>query len=140
MKIATLLFLFLFFNLVLHAQSKSSDMECLQAHVATENNMQNTPAKMQTTGNPVKMVLFLPLYFYQRIISEQISAVCGFEPSCSAFSIQSIKKLGIIKGLFLTADRLTRCNGEAQRESENYLFDPLKAKVIDAPDMYRFKN
>ena len=127
-----------------NAQAKNDDMAVIKLHINQTASGEDVPikrnVKIQKTYNPVKLVLYLPLFLYQSILSEQISAVCGFEPSCSAFSALSIKKLGLLKGLFLTADRLTRCNGNAQIESEYYLFDPIKAKVIDDPDMYRLKN
>jgi len=119
-------------------------MAVIKLHINQTASGEDVPikrnVKIQKTYNPVKLVLYLPLFLYQSILSEQISAVCAFEPSCSAFSALSIKKLGLLKGLFLTADRLTRCNGNTQIESEYYLFDPIKAKVIDDPDMYRLKN
>jgi putative membrane protein insertion efficiency factor len=144
MKIVLLLACTFIYSYTCLAQQKEDDMELIKLHinqsVANENTQFKNTVKIQKTYNPGKLLLYVPLYFYQKIISEQVSAVCSFEPSCSAFSIQSIKQLGILKGLLLTADRLTRCNGQAQAESEYYLYDPLKAKVIDEPDMYKSKN
>jgi len=126
------------------AQGLSSDLGLLQQHEQKREDIENakvkSSVKIQKTYNPIKLLLFVPLFAYQKVVSEQISASCSFEPSCSAFSILAIKKLGFIKGLFLTADRLTRCDGQAQSESEFYLYDARKSKVIDDPDMYRFKN
>jgi len=123
------------------AQNSSDDMSAIQSHIsyaeALRSSTVNNHPKIQKTYNPGKLLLYLPLYGYQRLVSEQVSASCCFEPSCSAFSILSIKKLGILKGLFLTADRLTRCNGAADLEAEPYLYDPVKAKVIDEPEMYK---
>ena len=137
-----ILILFLFScDCSIMAQQTSDDMSTIQSHINYAEVLRNSTVKnrpkIQKTLNPGKLLLYLPLYGYQRLLSEQISASCCFEPSCSAFSILSIKKLGILKGLFLTADRLTRCNGDADLEAEPYLFDPIKAKVIDEPDMYK---
>lgn len=119
----------------------ADDMTVIRQHIqVTETSTVvhvKSAARIQKTYNPVKLVLYLPLFCYQRFVSEQLSSSCSFEPSCSAFSILCIKKLGIFEGLLLTADRLTRCNGHAQAESQDYLFDPIKAKVIDVPEMYR---
>ncbi len=124
--------------------AQTSDMAVLKQHTQKYETMEMAQSKrivkFQKTYNPVKLLLYLPLFVYQKVVSEQISASCSFEPSCSAFSILAIKKLGFIKGLFLTADRLTRCNGQAQEESEFYLYDPIKSKVFDDPEMYRLKN
>lgn len=35
---------------------------------------------------------------------------CNFEPSCSAYSEEAIKRFGFIKGVKLTLHRLRRCN------------------------------
>ncbi len=125
-------------------RAQSDDMAVLKQHTqkyeAAEMGQYKRIVKIQKTYNPVKLLLYVPLFAYQKVVSEQISASCSFEPSCSVFSILAIKKLGFIKGLFLTADRLTRCNGQAQEESEFYLYDPIKSKVFDDPEMYRLKN
>lgn len=122
--------------------AQTNDSALINKHVrAIEAGGSNgTAIHLQSSGNVVKQVLFLPLYLYQRLISEQISAVCEFEPSCSNYSLQAITQLGFIKGLFLTADRLTRCNGNAQEESRFYLIDHKRGKVIDEPSLYKFKN
>jgi hypothetical protein len=37
-------------------------------------------------------------------------ASCRFYPSCSNYSIQALKKYGIVKGGWLTVKRLARCH------------------------------
>ncbi|MCS7076811.1 MAG: membrane protein insertion efficiency factor YidD [Bacteroidia bacterium] len=59
--------------------------------------------------NPIVLVGKLCLYFYQKVISDQIGASCAHEPSCSEFCKQSIEKKGFIRGILLTGDRLQRC-------------------------------
>ena len=133
----------LFFVQLLQAQKQAPDMSLIKTHIENEKT-KNAPQKrvihMRVSFNPVKMILFVPLYLYQKFVSEQVSAVCEFEPSCSNFGLQSIGQLGFIKGLFLTADRLTRCNGEAQPETKYYLIDHQSGKVIDEPGMYKIKD
>lgn len=48
--------------------------------------------------------------FYQKNLSGQILNDCIYDDSCSKFSRDVFKHFGLIKGLMLTADRLTRCN------------------------------
>lgn len=80
----------------------------------------------------------LLLLFYKSVLSEQLSSDCAFSPSCSSFSFKAIQEFGFIKGLFLTADRLTRCNGNANLDSAPHLIDNNKnAKVNDIPSFYR---
>jgi putative component of membrane protein insertase Oxa1/YidC/SpoIIIJ protein YidD len=144
MKKALILFFTLLTFQQVYAQQQSSDMAAITAHIQNDEALKNSNEKkvvhMKLSYNPIKLILFVPLYLYQKLVSEQVSAVCEFEPSCSNFGIQSIAKLGFIKGLFLTADRLTRCNGEAQPESKYYLIDHYSGKVIDEPGMYKFRD
>lgn len=48
--------------------------------------------------------------FYKRNISDQIINDCIYEHSCSTFSKGVYASFGLLKGTFLTIDRLTRCN------------------------------
>ena len=127
-----------------YAQQSNNDRNAIVSHIQQEQALNaekgKRKVKMQTSYNPVKLILFVPLYVYQKFVSEQISARCEFEPSCSNFGVQSLKVLGLIKGLFLTADRLTRCNGQAQPETKYYLIDHYTGKVIDEPRMYKSKD
>lgn len=138
-RIAIFLFFISFFTL--NAQN-NSDIGLIYKHIKSVDSCSNTKNKtvLQKSNNPGKEILYLLLFFYQKIISEQISAGCGFELSCSNFGFRSIKELGIVKGIYLTADRLTRCNGQAQLETESYLINHANGKVIDEPSMYHFKN
>ena len=75
------------------------------------------------------------LKFYKGYISEQISADCAFNPSCSVFSYSCIKNIGLLRGVLLTADRLSRCHEDA------YLHYPTKYiynnDILDSYEMYR---
>jgi putative component of membrane protein insertase Oxa1/YidC/SpoIIIJ protein YidD len=59
--------------------------------------------------NPVSLAFGGLLYFYQKVISVQISANCPYEISCSAFAKRAILDFGFFKGIAVGADRLTRC-------------------------------
>lgn len=59
--------------------------------------------------NPVSLAFGGLLYTYQKAISPQISVDCPYEINCSNFSKHALRKYGLMKGLALTADRLTRC-------------------------------
>ena len=68
--------------------------------------------------------------FYKRFISSQDSGNCNFYPSCSVYGTQSFQKLGFLKGLFNTFDRLTRCNGLNRNDyhihkPSSLLYDPV---------------
>jgi putative component of membrane protein insertase Oxa1/YidC/SpoIIIJ protein YidD len=68
--------------------------------------------------------------FYKKFISSQDSGDCNFYPSCSVYGTQSFQKLGFLKGLFNTFDRLTRGNGLNRKDyhihkPSNLLYDPV---------------
>lgn len=89
--------------------------------------------------NPVSLLFGGMLFTYQAFISSQIAADCPYEVSCSAFSKQSIQEFGLIKGLALSADRLTRCTKSSVKH-----IHPLRlsesGNIIDFPSYYRIKN
>ncbi len=144
MKAFVALFFCLCFAQTSIGQTYISDKNSIDTHIQNEQEARIESTRhiihFRMTYNPIKLVLFVPLYLYQKFISEQVSAVCEFEPSCSNFGLQAISQLGFIKGLFFTADRLTRCNGNAQTETKYYLIDHNSGKVIDEPIMYKTRN
>jgi len=47
---------------------------------------------------------------YQYTISPLLPASCRYTPTCSNYSIEAIKKHGIIKGSYYTIKRILSCN------------------------------
>ncbi|MEO6901805.1 MAG: membrane protein insertion efficiency factor YidD [Bacteroidia bacterium] len=47
---------------------------------------------------------------YQYTISPLLGPACRFEPTCSVYGIESIKRYGFLKGLFLTVKRVLKCH------------------------------
>lgn len=43
-------------------------------------------------------------------IGRQLTGECWFEPECCIFAGQAVKEFGILPGIVITADRLTRCS------------------------------
>ncbi len=62
------------------------------------------------------------------MISPYHPGVCRFEPTCSTYSYQAIEKHGLVKGLFLSIKRISKCNFL----NKNYGYDPV-------PDQYGIK-
>ena len=62
----------------------------------------------------MKRVLILPLLkfirLYQILISPYLGSNCKFSPSCSNYSIEALKKYGLVKGLYLASIRILKCN------------------------------
>ncbi len=53
--------------------------------------------------------LFL-IKIYQYLLSPLLGQSCRFNPSCSQYGIEAIKKHGPFKGGWLTLKRIARCN------------------------------
>jgi hypothetical protein len=55
-------------------------------------------------------LLSAPIRAYRALISPLSPHVCRFTPSCSAYALEALHSHGPIKGLWLTARRLSRCH------------------------------
>ncbi|RKZ23519.1 hypothetical protein DRQ18_00305 [bacterium] len=66
--------------------------------------------KEEREFNEYRMLTLSIIRIYQVTLSGIMGDVCVFEPSCSHYGYQSIKKYGIFLGLLMTFDRLERCS------------------------------
>lgn len=48
--------------------------------------------------------------FYQKAISPMFPPTCRYTPTCSAYSIEALKKYGPLKGGWLSLKRFLSCN------------------------------
>jgi len=55
-------------------------------------------------------VLAAPIHLYRMLISPLFAPVCRFEPTCSEYALYALHVHGPIKGIALTARRLSRCH------------------------------
>jgi putative membrane protein insertion efficiency factor len=55
-------------------------------------------------------VLSAPIHFYRMFISPLFAPVCRFEPTCSEYALDALHTHGPIRGIALTARRLSRCH------------------------------
>ena len=58
----------------------------------------------------MKRLLLAPIAAYQRLVSPALPRRCRYEPTCSAYATQSIRRFGPARGLLLACWRLLRCN------------------------------
>jgi hypothetical protein len=62
----------------------------------------------------VKTLLVQPLLWlirgYQVAISPLLGPRCRFYPSCSEYSMESLRRHGVLRGLWLTVRRIVRCH------------------------------
>jgi uncharacterized protein len=87
--------------------------------------------------NPVSLFFGGLMLFYQSSISPQFSAHCLYSTSCSEFSKKLILRYGFIKGIFMTADRLTRCNSFSVRDISPLKRNTASGKVVESVDVYK---
>lgn len=50
------------------------------------------------------------IQFYQRVISPLLPPSCRFQPTCSEYALEALKKHGLFRGGLLAAWRILRCN------------------------------
>jgi uncharacterized protein len=57
-----------------------------------------------------RSVAIAPIRAYQVLISPALPRRCKYEPTCSRYALQAIRRYGILRGLVLAGWRLLRCN------------------------------
>jgi putative membrane protein insertion efficiency factor len=58
----------------------------------------------------VKRLLLALIAVYQRWISAALPRRCRYEPTCSAYGVEAIRRFGAVRGSLLAAWRVLRCN------------------------------
>ena len=77
----------------------------------------------------IKIITFFLLStikFYQFFISPILGQNCRYLPTCSEYTIQAIKKFGLIKGTSLSLNRISKCHPWGYHG-----YDPVPKKVED---------
>jgi uncharacterized protein len=64
----------------------------------------------RTVWNIPRLLLLALIRLYQMAYSEHRPPTCRFYPSCSHYGYQAIYKYGALKGSFMAAWRVLRCN------------------------------
>lgn len=76
------------------------------------------------------LIALAPIRLYQRFISPAFPRRCKYEPTCSAYAVEAVREVGVIRGLVLAGWRLLRCNplsdGGLDPVSERRLFTASK--------------
>jgi putative component of membrane protein insertase Oxa1/YidC/SpoIIIJ protein YidD len=102
---------------------------CFNLSLAAQNSIWNDVD--QNRPNLVKKEYKGLHKVYKVLLSSQDGEVCEFELSCSSYSRDCFKKHSFLKAIFLTFDRLNRCNGGGSH-NRNYQTNEL-GKLIDYP-------
>ncbi len=49
------------------------------------------------------------IHFYQRAVSPYLPSRCRYQPTCSHYTEEAIRRHGVLKGTWLGMKRLARC-------------------------------
>lgn len=72
--------------------------------------LQTLKQVLRWIGFLISYILILPIKLYQYAISPMFGASCRYHPTCSAYSIEALKKHGPIKGFYLAVKRIFSCH------------------------------
>ena len=126
------LLVFLLFSVTFSVYSQEkSDIDLVSNLFKVEK--QKTDYKVFVKENPNELQIIASGFFlfYKSFFSSQDGNHCVFHPSCSVYTIESIKKHGIFIGIIDGMDRLQRCNRLSPENYERYkntnlLSDPVE--------------
>ena len=59
---------------------------------------------------PLAWLLSLPVRAYRLIFSPWVGHNCRYDPTCSAYALEALKRHGGVKGGYLTLRRILRCH------------------------------
>ena len=65
---------------------------------------------LQTLVRVPGLTLIAMARLYQKLLSPLLGRHCRFEPTCSTYFIESIRKYGAIRGTFRGIRRICRCH------------------------------
>lgn len=57
----------------------------------------------------MKYLLMAPIRLYQLVISPWLPPVCRYQPTCSRYAMEALRKHGAVKGSWLAVRRILRC-------------------------------
>lgn len=78
------------------------------------------------TQDTIKCSLILAIKGYKKWISPAGAPSCHFYPSCSIYTKEAIEEHGIITGLLMGFDRLTRCHKDTLHYPTVWVNDQVK--------------
>jgi putative membrane protein insertion efficiency factor len=73
----------------------------------------------------LRTIAISPVLFYSRFISPALPRRCKYEPTCSHYAVDAIRRYGILRGVVLAGWRLLRCNPWSYGG-----YDPVEAQRV----------
>lgn len=65
---------------------------------------------MASSPSPGARILIWLIGSYQLVISPLLGPHCRFQPTCSQYGIEALRRFGMIKGAWLTFRRVLKCH------------------------------
>ena len=80
----------------------------------SDDSLPATPSGLKSpdeekTPGPLAWLLILLLKIYKTVISPHLPVACRYTPTCSIYALGAVRRFGAIKGSWLAAGRLLRC-------------------------------
>jgi hypothetical protein len=66
--------------------------------------------KADRRGSPLAWLAIGMIRLYQIVLAPILPPACRFTPTCSAYTLEAIRKYGFFKGGWLGVRRIVRCN------------------------------
>jgi putative membrane protein insertion efficiency factor len=60
--------------------------------------------------SPLAHLVALPVRAYRLLFSPWVGHNCRYQPTCSAYALEALQRHGAIRGTWLAARRIGRCN------------------------------
>ena len=76
----------------------------------------------------VRRLAILPIRLYQLVVSPALGPRCKYEPSCSRYAVEAVRRYGVLRGVVLAGWRLLRCNPWSHGGH-----DPVEAQRVFRP-------
>lgn len=80
---------------------------------------------MNAFARSARAIAISPLLLYSKLVSPALPRRCRYEPTCSAYGIEAIRRFGVLRGAVLAGWRLLRCNPFSDGG-----YDPLDAQRL----------
>jgi len=93
--------------------------------VSTPTSPRAPSASPRATARILRAIVTAPIVAYQRLISPALPRRCKYEPTCSRYAAEAIRRYGILRGLVLAGWRLLRCNPWSYGG-----YDPVEAQRV----------
>ncbi len=60
--------------------------------------------------SPAARLLSLPVHAYRLVLSAWIGPTCRFQPTCSTYALEALRRHGALSGGWLALRRVARCH------------------------------